>query len=374
MKKTTILVSIILVLVIIGVFFAAKLTGNVVSANTVKIGVALPLTGDAGNMGQNVKSAIEIAAKEINSNGGIDGKEIELIFEDTRCIPQDAANAGNKLINIDKVPVIIGAYCSGETLAIAPLAEKSKTILFSPGSSSPKITDSGDYIFRDYPSDAYQGKIAAEYIYNNLSKKKVAVLFWQGDWAVGVKSVFVPHFKEIGGTITAEESFDMGAKDLKSQLSKIKETNPDVIYFLSMPAEGIIGLKQAKELGINKPFVGGDTWDDPKIPAEAGNAADGSIFFIPYAPLTEDFKAKMKVQNKNNEIIIGAPNAYDALHIIADIMNKVGTDPTKIKDELYKVKDYNGVSGTIIIDSNGDITSSKYSIKQMKNKESMIIG
>ena len=150
--------------------------------NTIRIGSVGPLTSDLAYIGENMKAAVELASDEINSAGGIKGKKIEIIYEDGKCDPKEAANAANKLINIDKVTAIIGGLCSSETLAMAPLAEKSKVILLSAGSTNPGITNAGDYIFRNVPSDSFQGVYAARYVKTRLNKNRVALLKCLSDW------------------------------------------------------------------------------------------------------------------------------------------------------------------------------------------------
>ncbi|MBS3079679.1 penicillin-binding protein activator [Candidatus Pacearchaeota archaeon] len=367
-----ILIGVIALLIVI--FLArAYFTGNVVKEDTIKFGVTLPLTGDLSNFGVGEKNAIEIAVEEINSNGGINGRKIELIIEDTKCNAQDGVSAANKLINIEKVPVIVGEICSGPTLAMAPLAEQSKTILFATAASSPKITNAGDYIFRDYPSDNYQGSYGAEISYNKLEKRKAAVLYMQIDYGIGVKDAFKKRFKELGGTITIEESFVQGAKDLRTQLSKIKSSNSDLIYFVGYNEEAIVFIQQLKALGIKTQVVSTETFDDPSILQKVGNSADGMVYTLLKSPLTEDFKIAIKSKTGSDQILIGMPNSYDAIHLIANAMKncKNPEDTTCIKNELYKVKNYKGVTGTITIDSNGDLETADYAVKQYKGKEAI---
>ena len=370
-----ILIGVIILAVIVLLFTVFNnMTGNVVNnSETIKLGATLPLTGDLASFGNGEKSAMEIAVKEVNDNGGINGRKLELIIEDTKCDAKEAVSVANKLINIEKVPVLVGEICSGSVLAMAPLAEQSKIILFSTAASSPKITNAGDYIFRDYPSDSYQGKFAAEYAYNKLGKRKAGLIYMQIDYGIGVKDAFKKRFKELGGEIVSEENFAQNAKDMRTQLTKIKEASPDVIYFVGYNVEAITFIQQSKALDINTQVVSTETFDDPSIIQKVGDSANGIIFVMLDAPLSDNFKKLMKDKTGSDQILIGSPNSYDAVHIIADAMNKVGTDPTKIKNELYKIKDYQGVSGTITFDSNGDLVSANYMIKEIKNKEAIEI-
>ena len=334
----------------------------------IKIGFLGPLTGDVATVGQNNKAATELAVDAINNSGGINGRQIQMIWEDGKCDGQEAANAASKLVNIDKVTAIIGGGCSAETLAAAPIAEQGKVIMFSPLSSNPSITAAGDYIFRDYPSDSYQGAKAAEFAMNELQGKNIAVLSCMSDWCTGVAKVFKDKVNSSGGKIIDSETFtDNQANDLRTQLTKIKNAKADVIYFLAYSDATINGLKQIKQLGIKAKLLGGDSWDDPKIAKGAGTAAEGTIYFKPSAKMTDAFKAAMAAKTGNNEVDTGSPQAYDAVNILAGIMKNVGTDTAKIKDALYQVKDYNGVSGVITLDSNGDLATANYDINMIKD-------
>jgi len=357
---------VIIALVIWGGYTLLQDAGT--DGDTIKIGFIGPLTGEAGNLGENAKMAVEIAVAEINEAGGINGRDLEVIYEDGQCLGKEASSAANKLINVDKVSAILGGACSGETLAFAPVAEEAKITTLSYCSSAPSVTDAGDYIFRNYPSDLFQGSFAAEYATNDLNAKKIGVLYVNGDWGQGIKDVFVNKFQELGGEIILEEGYDQQSRDLRTQLTKIKSVNPDVVYFLGYTEASIPGLKQVSELGINVPLLGGDAWADPKIFEEAGEAAEGIRFVVPFAPLNDDFIAKMKEKVGSDEIGLCSPSAYDGIKILAQVMEKVGDDSTAIKDELYKTTYVGGVSGdSISFDENGDLKSASYVVKVVKD-------
>ena len=332
---------IILALVVWGVAASQKgknQTENkpLVAGDTIKLGVIAPLTGEEANLGLNEQAAIKIAVNEINSSGGINGKKLEMIYEDGKCNGQDANNAANKLMSIDKVPVILGGLCSGETMAFAQAANNNKTVVFSPCSSSPKVTDAGDYIFRDYPSDNFQGSYAADYVFNKLGKKNVAILYVKSDWGTGVEGVFKDSFKKLGGNITLEEGFDPGTKDSRTLLAKVKNSKTDLVYYVGYTETSVAALQQAKQLGINLPFLGADGWDDAKLWQQAGTSGEGAMYTVVAQSLPADFKAKMKQQIGNDEVIVCSAPAYDATKIIAQIISKVGINPEDIKNELYK--------------------------------------
>src|SRR6266404_612420 len=183
-KATKWIVGVIVVVLVVWAIVAAQkktknesaMTGNQVASDSYKVGVLLPLTGDAATYGEGGRNIFQMATDEINGSGGVNGKKLELIIEDSKCNGQDASNAMQKLVSVDKVQIVLGGFCSGETLAAEPIAESNKVALFSPGSSSPKLTNIGKYFSRDYPSDASQGSVLADVAYNKNSWKKVAIL------------------------------------------------------------------------------------------------------------------------------------------------------------------------------------------------------
>lgn len=334
----------------------------------IKIGFIGPLTGDAANIGQNAKAAVEIAVAEINAAGGANGRPLAVIYEDGQCSGTEAANAANKLINIDKVPVILGGACSGETSSFAGLAEQTQTTVLSYCSSAPAITTAGDYIFRDYPSDTFQGAFAAKYIKETLKKSKVAVLYVKSDWGAGIKDVFVIEFKKLGGVVLVEEGYEQTARDLRTNLTKIKTAKPELVYFLGYTEASIPGLKQAAELKLNAPIFGGDTWDDSKIWTEAGAAGEGAMYSVVSANPSESFKTSMREKIGNDEIAVCTPTAYDGLKILAQVLAKVGLDSTAIKNELYQTVYRGGISSQEIkFDSNGDLIGANYIVKVVKD-------
>lgn len=367
MKAVHIIGILILAIIIIGgaavLVGRPAVTGNV-TKETIKVGSILPLTGEAAEIGLRAQESINLALEEINSQGGINGKQIEVIFEDSKCDARAGSDAATKLINFDRVSIIIGGLCSGETLGAAPLAEQNKVVLLSPCSSAPKITQAGDYIFRVYPSDSFQGSFGAEYVFNK-GIRKVAILHTIGDWGNGIKDVFKQRFTELGGQIVAEESFEQSATDLRSQLTKIKAANPELIYMPAYSQGAGLILKQAKELGINAKFLDGDGGDDPNVIKVASDAAEG--FQVTVASSGSDVFSQRFKNKFGHEPLVCTSYSYDATNIVAQILKKIGNNGENIKTELYNVKNYNGVTGSISLDSNGDRTTAEYIIREVRN-------
>lgn len=335
------------------------------SKEPIKLGWLGPLTGDVSSVGQADKDSVSLAVKEINKAGGINGRMLEMVYEDGACESKIASDAGQKLINIEKVLAIIGGACTGETMAVAPVAEQNKVLMISYASTAPTVTKAGDYIFRVIASDDYQGSYAAEIVYNKLSKKKAALLYGMTDYHKGLANAFTKRFKELGGEIAVSETYLQDDRDFKTQLTKIKNSGVDVLYFAAYTEAGIVGLKQMKELGLGMQIVGAETFDDPKFKNTPG--VEGAIYTVPSSPENETFKTKYLAETGRSDMPVYVTQSYDAIMLLADVMKKAGVNPEDIKNELYKVKNYHGVSGAIGFDENGDITSAKYEVKVFKN-------
>ncbi len=364
-NKWLIGIIVVILVIVLGVYYSNNTNSD---KSDIKIAFVAPLTGDVASVGQGMQIAAELAVSEINKAGGINGRQVMLISEDAKCDGKAAVSAVTKVINVDKVNAIVGAACSSETVASAPVAEAAKVVMMSPLSSSPDITNAGDYIFRDYPSDAFQGARAAELAVNTLKAKNIAVMSCASGWCDGIKQVFIEKAKSLGANIVFNEGFNITtSKDLKTPLTKIKSLNPDLIYFLGYNSETVIGLKQAKEIGLKIQMLGGDSWNDPQVLAGAGSAAEGMIYLVPKAIENQTFKTELSKVNGNKGIVMGSAETYDAVKILAQTMAKVGTDSTKIKNALYKVQNYQGVSGQISFDKNGDLSSATYDVKTVRN-------
>ncbi|MDD5068178.1 MAG: ABC transporter substrate-binding protein [Candidatus Pacebacteria bacterium] len=375
MKK--VLVLIVIVLVVLGIAYLAKGPGKApVATETgpVTIGFTGPLTGDLANIGQNAKAAVEIAVSEVNAAGGINGRTLNVIYEDDKCAGPEGASAAQKLINIDKVSVILGSTCSPATLAMAPIAEQAKTVVLSYSATAPKISDAGDYIFRDVPSDLFQAKYAAQFAYNTLKKTKVAIVYINNDWGIGLNKAFTDAFTALGGSVVSSEAYAPDSQDLRSQITKVKASTADLFYFPSFTDGAIAGIKQAKVLGLKQPIFGADSWDDNKIWDTLGKDGEGVMYTRVKTNSTDAFKASMKAKLGNDSIIYPSNFAYDGIKILAQVISQVGTDSTKIKDALYKVNYNGGVSNlNIQFDKNGDPVGADYNVLVVKNAKAEVL-
>lgn len=331
----------------------------------VKVGALAPLSGDGADYGLPLQEVAKIAVEEINAEGGVkvsgsDAKRtLELVWEDGGCNSDIANRAATKLITVDKVKVVLGGFCSSETLAAAPIAEQNKVVLLSPGSSSPKITTAGDFIFRNYPSDNTQGKVLSEYA-GKKGFKKVGMLVEAQAYTEGIRDAFKENFEKAGGTVLAE-SYLSDASDFKSQITKLKGEGVDA-YFVNpqTPAKGKLIIKQMQELGVTGPFLLNDvaigfaelvteykTVLEGAVGAEAAyDRANPGV-----AKLQETYKSRT---GKDLPYLPYMTTVYDAVYIVKEGLESAGEDSDKIKNFLYGLKDRKGLAGSLTIDSNGD--------------------
>ncbi len=361
---------------IVGVVIAALVVWGLVAANknknqrnpaqktvmgdTYKVGVMLPLTGDAASYGEPARNIYQLAVDEINAAGGVNSKKLELIVEDSKCNGKDGANAAQKLISVNKVQVIIGGFCSSESLAATPIAEANKVALFSPGSSSPKLTGVSHFFFRNYPSDASQGAVLADVAYNKKSWKKVAMMQEQTDYALGINSAFSAKFKSLGGTLVNEE-FATSATDFRSQLTKLKSQNPDALFLdTQTPASAARVLKQIQDLKWKPHLIVSDILPpdtatvelykdllEGALGAEVGTDATNPKF----SHLQEAYKSKFNV---DLPFATYGQTEYDAVYMVKAAIMAVGYDGQKIADWSRTVKDWEGATGKITIGADGD--------------------
>jgi len=327
----------------------------------IKIGAILPLTGDASIYGSALKEGLDLALEEINTKGGIIGKKVVVIYEDSQADPKVAVSAINKLINIDKVKIILGEMFSSVTLAIAPIAQKSQVVLISPTVSAEAVPNVGDYIFSIYPSDAYDGKFLANFVYNEIEKKNAAIIFVQADAMLSCKNSFKSTFENLGGKVVFEEGYAPKTDDYRTILSKIKQLNNLDIVFIPGYLEEIVKLlRQAEEFGIKHQFITISTAYDNKLFELGGNSVDGLLMSAPFFEISStrpeiiNFKESLK-KRYSREPNVWAAYGYDVLKIALLGYENSLKYRTEMKDELLKIKNYPGVTGITSFLPNGSV-------------------
>jgi branched-chain amino acid transport system substrate-binding protein len=339
------------------------------AGETIKIGEVGSLTGDKATFGISTHQGIELAILEANEAGGVKGKKLEIVQYDNQGKPEEAATAMNRLITQDKVIAVLGEVASSISLAMAPLAQSNKIPMVTPSSTNPRVTQVGDYIFRVCFIDPFQGNVMATFAADHLKAKKVAILQdIKSDYSTGLAEFFAKKFKEKGGTIISTESYAEKDIDFKAQLTSIRSKKPDAIFVPGYYTEVALIARQAKELGINAPLMGGDGWDSPKLFEIGGKAVEGSYLSNHYsaedtAEHVQNFIKKYKA--KYGSIPDGlAAMGYDAAIVLIDAMKRAGElTPAAIRDALATTKDFKGVTGVITINSDRDAVKSAVVMK-----------
>lgn len=350
-------------LVSLAVVVGLLLTGilPVYGAETIKVGLITPLTGAIATFGQSVDKGVRMAVDEINAKGGVLGAKLELTVEDNQAKAEESANIARKFIEQNKVIAIIGPVISSNVLAVAPIAQQSKVPLITPTGTNPRVTQVGNYIFRACFIDDFQGTVMARFAKTGLSKKAntAAILYEKtSDYSIGLVKYFKESFQKLGGKVVAEESFSSGDQDFSAQLTKIKGRNPDILYVPSYYDTAGLIIKQARELGIMAPILGGDGFDSPQLAELAGkeNLKDcyfsGHFFSGSSAPQVRTFVANYKKRYNAVPDMLGALG-YDAVYMLADAIKRAGkVDKDAIRDALAVTKGLKLVTGTITLDEN----------------------
>jgi branched-chain amino acid transport system substrate-binding protein len=366
MKKK---LSYLLMSTIVAVILSGCASGNESTSSSgedvIKIGVNFELSGPVASYGQSNVEGVELAVEEINANGGIDGKQIEMVKVDNKSDAAEATNAAIKLTSQDQVTAIIGASTSGNTVAQVQIANDNKTVLLTPSGTSPNVTVGTDgkvneFVFRTSFIDPFQGTVAANFAADELKVKNAAIFADSAsDYAKGLGDAFKETFEAAGGTIVSEESYVAKDTDFRSTLTRIKAKNPEFIFIPGYYEEVGLIIKQAREMGITVPFMGGDGWDSPKLVELAGADALNNTFITNHYSAEDPDETIQKFVTTFKEKHNGeSPDAfnglgYDTIYLLKDAIERAGdTDGTKIKDALAETKELPLVTGVVTIDEN----------------------
>lgn len=337
------------------------------NGDTIKIGTNLELTGAVAAFGQSQLNGINLAVEEINKNGGVLGKQLQIVSADNASKKEESTRTATKLITEDKVDVLIGAAISGDTFAAVEVANNKKIPMLTPSATNDSITfDSkknklNDYVFRACFIDSFQGKVMADFSSKNLKAKKAVIYIDNSsDYSKGLAKSFRSTFEGNGGTVVGEESYQTKDTDFKAVLTRIKTLNPEVIFVPGYYEEVGKIVKQAREMGITAPMMGGDGWDAPQLVEIAGKDNLNNTFISNhYTSEDPDPKVKKFVDAFKSKYG-SVPDAmavlgYDGAYMIADAIKRAGAvDKEKIKDALAATKDFEGVTGKIALDKNHD--------------------
>jgi branched-chain amino acid transport system substrate-binding protein len=327
------------------------------------IGEFASLTGATASFGQSAHKGVRMAVDEANANGGVLGKKLRLVTEDDQSKAGEAATVVRRMISREKPVAIIGEVASSRSLEAAPICQQNKIPMITPASTNPKVTQTGDYIFRVCFIDPFQGSVLAKFMLQRGWKRAAILTDVKQDYAVGLTDFFKDYFTKNGGTIVSEQSYSSGDKDFKAQLTSIRGTNPEAILVAGYYNEAGLIASQARELEIKVPLLGGDGWDSPSLVEVAGDAMEGNFFSNHFSaedksPAVQDFLAKYKAKYLENPDAMSAL-AYDATMLLLDSMKRAGTtDSAALRSAIASTSGFPAVTGNITLDTDRNASKS----------------
>jgi len=340
------------------------------------------LTGNDATFGLSTKAGVEVALDELTAKkeGKIGGLKVRVVVEDDRGMAEEAATVVQKLINQDRVLAVVGEVASSRSLAAGPICQQAGVPMISPSSTNPEVTKKGDFIFRMCFLDDFQGWVMAKFVAEDLKLKKVAVLKdVKNDYSVGLANYFTQAFQSMGGTVVEETSYSAGDADFRAPLTSIKAKRPEAVIVPGYYTEAGQIARQARELGITVPLIGGDGWESEKLIEIGGEAMNGCFYSNHWAldapdPKLQDFLKAYRDKFKGDPDAIGGL-AYDAAQVLFQSLEQLSTqDPKafaglgsskagteerkaacrKLREIIAATAQYPGVTGTITLDANRD--------------------
>ena len=355
------------------IFLTAALSGLVwggetrgaTTAETIEVGEFASLHGSEAAFGQSSHKGTVLAIEQINAAGGVLGKKIDLISEDNQSKAGESATIVKKLITRDHVVAVLGEVASGRSLEAAPICQGNKIPMISPSSTNPKVTQTGDYIFRVCFTDPFQGKLLSEFARTTLKAKKVAILSdVAAPYSVGLAQYFREPFLAGGGQVVVAQKYSSHDKDFRGQLTAIKAANPDAIFVPGYYTEAGLIVLQARQLGITVPLFGGDGWEAPELIDTAGRALEGTYYSTHYSPeadspLVKDFVKKFQARFSGETPDAMAALGYDSAMVLVDALKRAGTtDSAKLRDAIAATKDLECVTGKTTLGTDRNPTKS----------------
>jgi len=352
------------------------------ASNEIKIGVLNEMTGGNATFGTSSANGAKMAIKEANAKGGILGKQIQAVIADNKSEPSEAANAMTKLVTQDRVVAVTGTFSSSNAIATSNVAEASKLPYMAIGATNPKVTvdeKSGkvkNYTFRVCFIDPFQGTVGANFVLNTLKLNKAVMLVdSSSDYSKGLAAFFQDAFVKGGGSILAEESYLQKDQDFKTILTKIKALNAEIIYVPGYYEEVGKIVKQARELGITAPIVGGDGWDSPKLVEIGTGAALNNTYFTNHYSADDTSATSQAFVEAYKKEYGQAPDAmavlsYDGTNILIDAIRRANSvEPEKIREALAATKDYLAITGSTTLNATHDAVKNAVIIEMKDGKQ-----
>jgi branched-chain amino acid transport system substrate-binding protein len=330
---------------------------------TIKIGILSPATGASAVHGEQGFAGAQMVLKEFEKSN--DSLPVQYIWEDTQSKPDVAVSAARKLINVDKVKIVTGWLSSSDALAVAPIMEENKVLFLAVGSSSPKLSGIGNYVFRHAPLSSAQAVAAAEYVVNNINAKNIGVLYINDSTGQGYFDSFSKNVQSLGRHIAAIDSYDKTDTDMRTQIIKLKSAGIDTLYVPCVPRTLGFILKQSKELGFKPIIVSNFGAEGQELLDIAGELAEG-IIYTSFSIDQAFIKKYMKIHNKAPEMLVAL--AYDSMNLLFGAVREKGDNPDELAEYFRNMKPAKGVTGEFHFDSKQDAVK-QIAFKTVQNGE-----
>jgi len=378
MKKLFVGFGVILLLAVVvaatyslGHFPLAPGIASPFGAQSINIAFLAPLSGDTAVFGENERKGLDLAVDQINTAGGIDGRQVHVTVEDTQCDAHLAVSAAQKVIQVDHVLAIVGDTCSSSVLAMAPVFTAAKVPAITPAAGADSLSGASPYLFRDFIANRQYAAYAGQLIPEQLGAHRAGILYIDNDFGKNMAEDFAADFK---GSVVFTEGYTADTTDFRSLLVKLAVANPDIVYLAGYYNDGALIIRQAKQLGFTFRYFGsGDAYDDPQFIALAGaeNLEGFAYVSVPIArgPAAQPFKAAFVAQYGENPPVY-SDNTYDTVYAIAAAIRaalaKGPLTSAAVAEEL-RATNLAGASDTIAFDENGDLVNPSIVTKVVKN-------
>jgi len=352
-KKGFLLAFLLVVILVVSSIMAS-------SSEPIKLGLVGPMTGPLAPYGEGVRDGALLAVEQINSQGGINGRQVELIVLDNQANPQETITLVNRLIQREGIVGLIGPVISSTSMVAGPVVQRQGIPMISPTATAVDVTLQGDFVFRVCYLDDYQGLAAVNYAVDDLGAKKAGILFKVGDaYSEGLRVVFRDNFQAAGGEVV-ELAYNLGDTDFSAQLTRMKDQGVEVVYSPFYYEDAVLALTQAESIGLDAIFIGGDGWDAQELLDQAGLAAVNSVFTTHYS--TSDSRSVVQGFLSNFQGKFGRPPivlaalGYDAAALMMDAVERAGSDnPREIRDAIAATQGFEGITGqSISLDEDGN--------------------
>jgi branched-chain amino acid transport system substrate-binding protein len=342
-------------------YFAWQQYGQPQTSSGLQLGILFPFTGDAASYGVKGRHGVELATDDFNRSGEC-GRKLVPVYEDSAAQTETGLAGFQKLVSVDHTPAVIGDIVSSVTLAVAPTANRTQTVLLAPTASAPAITQAGPYVYRIWPSDLEEGKTIATYAVSR-NYKRAAILYMNNDYGSAIQGIFSKVFAVGGRQVVSSQSYLQTEQDFRSALTKLQSANPDVLYIAGYYADSAAIVRQARDLGLRMPILGATAIEDPQFLSMAGSAAEGVVYPLATGfdatstdPHVASFVNEFKSRFGQTPGWVEA-QAYDAVAVYCKASSTIKSAPTgpEIKAALDNFGTMHGVTGDIKFDENGDV-------------------